>query len=221
MELSDEDHKLVVELCKKYPDNFYWSKNIPDESFSRACSICSIIDFDSGLLCLTVSEYESICERCAMLFDIPQVECPNCEELLYVFPENEKHENEDRLHRDTNLGPAYIYFEMDSPNSMDNCGYYPPSSTIKSIYYLHGEMIRSDDGPTHIDESSVATYIEKIEYWKENDILHNDTGPAQILYNGVFLDTSEVGDPTMPTYVPIKSVWYNKGIEGKTIEHQK
>ena len=92
MELSDEDHKLVVELCKKYPDNFYWSKNIPDESFSRACSICSIIDFDSGLLCLTVSEYESICERCAMLFDIPQVECPNCEELLYVFPENEKHE---------------------------------------------------------------------------------------------------------------------------------
>ena len=131
------------------------------------------------------------------------------------------YDNEDRLHRDTNLGPAYIYFEMDSPNSMDNCGYYPPSSTIKSIYYLHGEMIRSDDGPTHIDESSVATYIEKIEYWKENDILHNDTGPAQILYNGVFLDTSEVGDPTMPTYVPIKSVWYNKGIEGKTIEHQK
>ncbi|PIN93865.1 hypothetical protein COU54_01430 [Candidatus Pacearchaeota archaeon CG10_big_fil_rev_8_21_14_0_10_31_24] len=113
----------------------------------------------------------------------------------------EWYDNLNQLHRDSELGPAFT-----------NSSYGGNTNVfITEVYYTHGEVKRTNDGPTKIMTNTWATGYTIKEIWMKGGVKHNIDGPAVV----ITLNCNSKSDMEREN----KSIWYNEGIQGLTVYH--
>jgi len=120
------------------------------------------------------------------------------------------YDNLNKLHRDSELGAAYI---VSCPAGNGNV-------VSKEVYYIHGEVKRTDDGPTHVRiKFAYQGYHREKHSWTKNGVKHRTIGPA-VMYKYFFTPNDPEYDSDKEVDHRLeKSIWYKEGVKQQTVNH--